>query len=95
MKYIKTFESIKDFKVGDYVFITKLSKHSPLYKQLVKISKEFGNNGSPTAWWMKTWSLHSIENDFVGAWTSDRIRKATKKEIADYMLKINIEKYNL
>ena len=89
MKYIKTFESIKDFKVGDYVFITKLSKHFPLYKQLLKISKELLSK--PT----KTWSLHSIENDFVGALTSDRIRKATKKEIADYMLKINREKYNI
>ena len=37
-----------------------------------------------------------IEDDgFVGAWTSDRMRKATKKEIADYMLKINREKYNI
>jgi hypothetical protein len=92
MKYIKTFESIKNFKVGDYVFITKLSKHLPLYKQLVKISKELFKMGKAST---KTWSLHSIEDDFVGAWTSDRIRKATKKEIADYMLKINREKYNI
>ncbi len=87
MKYIKTYESIKNFKVGDYVFITKLSKHFPEYKKLFKISKNPG---------FDSWLLHSIPDDnFSGSWTSDRMRKATKKEIADYMLKINREKYNV
>ena len=88
MRYIKTYEAIKDFKVGDYVFIKNISKHLPLYKKLVKISRELSEPN--------IWLLQSIEDDlFVGAWSSDRIRKATKKEISDYMLKINREKYNI
>jgi len=88
---IKKFENFKEeqkYKVGDYVFIKNISKHLPLYKKLVKISRELSEPN--------IWLLQSIEDDlFVGAWSSDRIRKATKKEISDYMLKINREKYNI
>ena len=88
MKHLKTFESITNFKVGDYVFIKNISKHYPLYKKLVKISKKLSEPG--------IWLLQSIEDDVVvGAWLSDRIRKATKKEISDYMLNIKAKEYNL
>jgi len=86
MKYLKQYEAVKNFKAGDYVFITKVSKVFSDYKKLFKITGNVPEG----------WILHSIvEDDFIGIWGTERLRKATKKEITEAFIKIDTDKYNI
>jgi len=89
MKYIKQYESVEEFKIGDYVFVKYVSTLFPEHSQLYRIQKLMDQKDP------ENWILESLIGDDLVAWPAYRLRKATKKEIKDYMLKIDTNKYNL
>ena len=90
MKYIKTYEKLNEYKIGDYV---KIMPNSIYFDRLSHNIGEIVNityAGKSTYYVLKD----IITDKFVGWMNADFI-KLTSSELEELKLKIDIRKYNI
>ena len=88
MKYIKTFENIKDFKIGDYVVCIDDSSE---YNSNLKNNNIFEIEDIQKDYRTRQFKLIGVNT----YWSENRFRLATPEEIEDYEIKNTAKKYNL
>ena len=87
MKYLKKFETITDYKVGDYVLISGKYLQSKI-DQPVKIAREL-------EWKNEFVYMYDDGSLGVPAETKDIIRYLTPDEIKDFETELNLKKFNI
>jgi len=111
MKYLKTFENIKKFKIGDYVVAINLNyitydddikeyMESIVAKVINVINNTYTENNIFIKYSNQPEELsdyfNSMDGDYIIYILSDNnLRFATPEEIEDYKMKENSNKYNL
>jgi len=103
MKYLKTFENIKKFKIGDYV-VAKELPYSGYIKEYMEntvaiiINIDSSNdihiryNNIPKE---AEYFCNDDDDFFIDFFSERELRFATLKEIEDYEIKENLKKYNI
>jgi hypothetical protein len=91
MKYIKTFETKKEYKVGDIVVFKFQRMH---YQFDIKIGIIKKQNTVFENWYDIT-DLDNTEYGDLATKKSHILKKATQKDIDNYMMEPNAKKYNL
>lgn len=90
MKYIKTFETKKEYKIGDIV-VFKFQRMHHQFDIKVGVIKEKGIFDN---WWEIT-DLDNRKYGDLFIRNSYILKKATQKDIDKYMLEPNINKFNI
>ncbi len=92
MKYIKTFEAKKEYKIGDTV-VFKMMKMQGKFDIKVGVIKEPAKEPFEN-WWIITDLDNRIYKDLTVR-KSYILKKANKKDIDKYMMEPTLNKFNI
>ena len=98
MKYLKKFENIFEYKIGDYVYIEaiQLKIQLKIYGKIISINNN-SYNGDWGNWNYKVNIFNSEKNNFEDVFITESIiiRKMTSEEIKNFELKKDTIKFNI
>jgi len=94
MKYIKTYEKVSPYKIGDYVELDNDSYTITTIGIITNIKSDVFYNGDSRVNKL-VYKIHFDNNEEFFVEGRSIIRKLTPEEIEDFLMKKDVKKYNI